>query len=112
MSESPSPVALLVYCSCPPDSADALATALVHERLAACVSAMPGVRSTYRWNGHVEQDEECLLLIKTHPDRLEALVQRARELHPYELPELVAVEIRGGLDPYLHWVAEQTRIDD
>lgn len=104
---------LLCLCTCP-DAASAatIAETLVDERLAACVSQLPGLRSVYRWQGRVEQAAEVLLLIKTTDDRFEALTARLRALHPYELPELIAVEAIGGLAPYLHWVAEQTRQDD
>lgn len=103
----------LVLSTCPdPQTADALASALVGERLAACVNVLPGVTSTYRWKGEVARDEEVLLLIKTTADRQEALVERLHALHPYELPEAVAVEADGGLAAYLAWVAEQTRDDD
>ncbi len=104
---------LIVYCTCPDTTiADALAQALVSERLAACVNVLPGVRSTYRWQGQVESGAEVLLLIKTTSDRLDALSARVATLHPYELPEVIAVEALGGLAPYLDWVAEQTRTHD
>ncbi|MDQ3289060.1 MAG: divalent-cation tolerance protein CutA [Pseudomonadota bacterium] len=104
---------LICLCTCPDDaSAAAIATALVQERLAACVNRLPGVRSTYRWEGRVEDSEEVLLLIKTTQDRLDALTGRVQTLHPYELPELIAVEADGGLAPYLAWAVEQTREDD
>jgi periplasmic divalent cation tolerance protein len=103
---------LVCYCTCPDAaSADALAAALVEERLAACVNRLPGLRSVYRWQGAVEQADEVLLLIKTTHDRLPALTARLRALHPYELPELVAVETAGGLPEYLDWVVAQTRED-
>lgn len=100
---------LFVYCACPDsDTATTIAEALVSERLAACVNQLPGVRSTYRWQGAVEHADEVLLLIKTSSTALAALTSRVRALHPYELPEVVAVEAAGGLDPYLAWVNEQT----
>ncbi|MEL1265490.1 divalent-cation tolerance protein CutA [Pseudoxanthomonas putridarboris] len=98
----------LVLSTCPDDAtAQRLARTLVEERLAACVSALPGVVSTYRWQGRVEQAGEVQLLIKTTADRLDALTARLGELHPYELPEILAVEA-DGLPAYLGWVAEQT----
>lgn len=104
--------ALIVYCSCPDaPTADAIAAALVEARLAACATALPGARSTYRWQGRVEQAQEVLLMIKTTRERLDALTARIRALHPYELPEVIAVEAAGGLAPYLQWVAEQSRDD-
>lgn len=98
---------LVCFCTCPDaDSARRIANALVHERLAACVNIMPGVQSVYRWEGAIECDDEVLLLIKTVQDRLEALQSRVVALHPAELPELVAVEVAGGLAAYLDWVTE------
>jgi periplasmic divalent cation tolerance protein len=100
---------LLAYSTCPDEaSADLIARTLVNERLAACVNRLSGVHSTYRWHGHVEQAEEVLLLIKTTADRLDAMTARLRSLHPYELPELVAVEVRAGLPAYLDWVSAET----
>ena len=100
---------LLAYSTCPDAaSADSIARTLVEERLAACVNRIPGVQSTYRWQGQIEQSDEVLLLIKTTADRLEAMTERLRALHPYELPELVAVEIRSGLPAYLAWIAAET----
>ncbi|GAB3515769.1 divalent-cation tolerance protein CutA [Pseudoxanthomonas daejeonensis] len=100
----------LVFCSCPdPDTAQRLATTLVEARLAACVSVLPPMRSVYRWQGVVEQADEVLLLAKTPAEQLPALVERLRELHPYELPEIVAVEAAAGLPAYLDWVADATR---
>ena len=104
---------LLVHCTCPDtESAERIADALVDERLAACVSRLPGVQSTYRWEDRVRRGSEVLLLIKTCNDRFDALSARVLELHPYELPELVAVEAHAGLAPWLQWVAQQTRLDD
>lgn len=96
---------LLCHCTCPDEAtADRLATALVEERLAACVSIQPGVASIYRWQGRVERASEVLLAIKTTRGRLPAVVERIRALHPYELPEVLAFEAAGGLEPWLRWV--------
>jgi periplasmic divalent cation tolerance protein len=105
------PVAVLAcYCTCPDlVSAERLAEALVGERLAACVNVLPGLRSVYRWQGTVEHADEVLLLIKTTRERLDALAARVQALHPYELPELLAVEAAGGLPAYLDWVAAESR---
>ena len=104
------PVAVLACtCTCPDlATAQRLAEALVDERLAACVQLLPGLRSVYRWQGGVERADE-VLLVKTTSERLEALAERVLALHPYELPELLAVEAAGGLPDYLDWVAAQTR---
>ncbi len=96
---------LLCYCSCPDTaSAERIAETLVGERLAACISRLPGIRSTYRWQGAVTTDSEELLLIKTVAGRYEALRTRLLQLHPYELPELLAVPVERGHDAYLEWV--------
>ena len=100
----PDPI-LLCYCTCPDTTrARHIAETLVNERLAACVSQVPGTTSTYRWQGGVGTDSETLLLIKTTPDRLDALKRRLLTLHPYELPELIATPIEQGHDAYLDWV--------
>lgn len=104
----PDPV-LLCYCTCPDaGSAQAIATALISERLAACVNRLPGVTSTFRWQGEVVSDTEELLLIKTTASRFEALRRRLLALHPYELPELVAVPVERGHSAYLDWVRQAT----
>lgn len=105
----PEPDVRLVLTTCPDHaSADALARALVEERLAACVTRLPGAHSTYRWQGQIEQADEVVLLIKTRGERLAALAERIRALHPYELPEVVALPVVGGLAPYLQWVVDET----
>jgi periplasmic divalent cation tolerance protein len=100
---------LLCYCTCPDDdSARRIAEALVGERLAACVNRLPGIASTYRWQGQVTTEAEHLLLIKTTAARFEALRMRLLALHPYELPELVAVPVEHAHTPYLAWVRQAT----
>lgn len=96
---------LLCLCTCP-DAATAtrLAEMLVGEQLAACVNRLPGVHSTYRWQGEVHTDAEELLLIKTTAGRFEALKARLLALHPYELPELIALPVERGHAAYLDWV--------
>lgn len=102
----------LAFSTCPDlESAQRLADALVGERLAACVNILPGVHSTYQWQGKVERSEEVQLVIKTTAERLPALAARLTQLHPYELPELVAVPVAAGLPAYLHWIAGETRDD-
>ena len=105
--------ALICFCTCPEShTAERIATALVQERLAACVNIVPGLRSIYRWEGQVEAVDEVLLLVKTSAEAYPALQDRLRELHPYELPELLAVETASGLPEYLLWVADETRRKD
>ncbi|HEU0277024.1 MAG TPA: divalent-cation tolerance protein CutA [Rhodanobacteraceae bacterium] len=100
---------LLALSTCPDaDTAARIARVLVEDRLAACVNRIPGVASTYRWQDKVCDAAEVLLLIKTTRGRFEALRARLAQLHPYELPELVAVEIGVGSPAYLDWLAAQT----
>jgi periplasmic divalent cation tolerance protein len=84
--------------------AETLAHALVTEGLAACVNRLPGIESTFRWEGQVQQDRETLLLVKTTAPAYGALERRIRELHPYEVPEVIAVPIVRGSEPYLSWL--------
>ena len=106
------PQAVIAFCTCP-DAATAarIADALVGERLAACVSVLPGVQSVYRWQGAVERADEVQLLIKTVAARMPALMARIVALHPYELPEVVAVEAAAGLPAYLEWISAQVSPD-
>lgn len=85
-----------------------IARTLVDERLAACVNILPGLTSVYRWQGAVETGEEVLLLAKTMPRQLDALTARVAELHPFDVPEVIALDIRGGLPAYLQWIAAET----
>ncbi len=86
-----------------------IARSLVSERLAACVNLVPGVRSIYRWEGAVEEDDEVLLVIKTCGDRVEPLRERVLALHPYDVPEVLALPSAGGSEPYLEWVRKESR---
>ncbi len=90
-------------------SAETLARALVERRAAACVNVMSPCTSVYRWKGAVETAEEHPLFAKTTRDRYELLERVIRELHPYELPEIIAVPLAGGLPAYLQWVETETR---
>lgn len=103
---------LIALCTCPDAGvADRIAATLVDEGLAACVNLVPGLTSIYRWQGEIQRDAEVLLLIKTCEARLPELTHRVRELHPYELPELIAVPVSGGLPDYLEWVITCTSPD-
>jgi periplasmic divalent cation tolerance protein len=79
---------------------------LVEEGLAACANLVPGVRSIYRWQGAVHDDAEVLMIVKTRAALVGALAARVRALHPYELPEVVALPVAAGSAPYLAWVRE------
>ncbi len=89
-------------------SAQALAHALVEARLAACVSVGAPVESLYHWRGEIETAQEVQVVVKTRSERYEAVEAAIRARHPYELPEIVAVQILRGSAPYLDWIAGET----
>ena len=104
---------LLVMTNMPDlPAAQAMASALVHARLAACVNILPGVQSVYRWQGAVEQATEITLLIKTTQRRYPQLQQAIVAAHPYDVPEVIAWPLANGHPPYLHWVSAETAQDD
>lgn len=100
--------AVVVLVTCPPARAARLAAALVDERLAACVNIVPRVTSIYRWKGKRRRDVESLLVIKTRRSAFARLRRRVVELHPYEVPEVIALSIGAGHGPYLKWLAAAT----
>jgi len=106
---SPDPALQVVLVTAPDlDTAARLGRALVEERLAACVNLVPGLRSIYRWEGALQDEAEVLLLVKTRADRLEALAVRVKELHPYALPEVLALPATGGSPAYLDWLRTES----
>ena len=98
----------IVLTTVSPDGADPLARALVEERIAACVNALPDVRSTYRWEGEVTSDRETLLVIKCRAADLDRIERRIHDLHPYDVPEIVALPLAAGTQDYLRWLLDAT----
>jgi periplasmic divalent cation tolerance protein len=103
--------ALRVVLMTAPDrpTAEKLGEALVRERFAACANLVPGVASFFWWDEDVQRAEEVLVILKTPSDRVDALMARAAELHPYDVPELIALPVEAGLSAYVEWVARETR---
>jgi periplasmic divalent cation tolerance protein len=101
---------VIVWTTVPGDGAlgKTLAHTLVNERLAACVSVLPVMHSTYRWQDQVAEDTECQVIIKTRRGHIERIKERLRALHTYEVPELLVVPIVDGSSAYLDWVAAST----
>ena len=109
MQNKPQSQHLLVLCTCPNrESAEQIATTLVQESLAACVNINHGITSIYKWEERLEKDDELLLLIKTGANAYQALEARIQQLHPYELPEIIAVPIIEGAQSYLEWINSMT----
>ncbi len=92
------------------DEAAHLVRALLERRLIACGTILPGVRSLYRWDARIADETEVVVLLKTHAARLDALEVAFGELHPYKLPELLALPVAAGLTKYLEWIAGETAI--
>ncbi|PZA06473.1 MULTISPECIES: divalent-cation tolerance protein CutA [unclassified Meiothermus] len=84
---------------------------LVEEQLAACANIIPGLVSIYRWEGEINEDPELLLLLKTRPERYEELEGRVKQLHPYTLPEIIALPIQHGSIDYLRWIAKSLALE-
>ncbi|MGB5063868.1 MAG: divalent-cation tolerance protein CutA [Candidatus Competibacter sp.] len=100
---------LVVFCTCPDQaSAERIAATVVEERLAACVNILPGLTSIYRWRGQMQRDTELLLLLKTQGAIYPPLEARIRELHPYDVPEVIALPVRMGSSAYLDWIVANT----
>ena len=100
---------VIVLTTIPADAdGPAFGRTLVDERLAACVNLLPVMESVYRWEGRVEYESERQVVIKTARERVVALWERVREMHPYEVPEFVVLPIVDGNDAYLRWMGEAT----
>lgn len=97
-------------------AAESIARTLVSEFLASCVNILPGLHSVYRWKANIQNEKELLLIIKTSSDKSVAAIEKLVEIHPYELPEAIVLNIEDGYAPYLDWVLKETRsyniIDD
>jgi periplasmic divalent cation tolerance protein len=92
------------------DEAVALIRTLLDRRLIACGNILPGVRSLYRWEGKVADEREVIVLLKTRGARIEALEMAFGELHPYKVPELLALPVAAGLHKYLEWIDDETSL--
>ncbi|MGA3159770.1 MAG: divalent-cation tolerance protein CutA [Terracidiphilus sp.] len=109
MSETSPPIRLVLTTTANPEEAARLGGALVEERLAVCATLIPGAQSIYRWQGKIESAMETLLLIKTGPEQLAALEARLHELHSYQTPEFLVMEVDAASKPYLDWLEESLR---
>jgi periplasmic divalent cation tolerance protein len=108
MSAASSRATLVMVTAASEEQAVSIARALVGERLAACANIVGPIRSIYRWQGEVHDDSEHLMLIKTRASLVSKIESRVRQLHSYEVPEVIAVSIAGGAKPYLEWLLDST----
>ena len=100
---------LILLCTCPDEAVAAeLSRQIVEQGLAACVNRFGGVTSVYKWDGEMQEGTEVQLVIKTSESASGRLIEELNKLHPYELPEIIAVPITAGHGPYLEWIREQT----
>lgn len=97
----------VVLSTAPAEQAEGLARALVEARVVACVNVLPGARSVYRWQGEVQCEAESVLVMKTTAERYPDLEAALSKLHPYDVPELLALPVEAGLETYLGWVATE-----
>jgi len=102
------PIVVLVTCGSEEEGLK-IARSLVEDRFAACVSLVPAVRSIYRWEGKIWDEEEWLLIIKTQKHRIEELEKNVKALHSYSVPEIISLPIIQGAPSYLDWLEEMTR---
>ena len=95
----------IIFCTCPDfDTAKSIAEAIIRGNKAACVNILPGITSVYQWKNEIETAQEHLLLIKTRQDHYQEIELLIKQMHPYELPEIISVPIGNGLPEYLNWI--------
>lgn len=104
--------ARIVFVTCPPGKAKEIARVLVEERLVACVNIVPGLSSVYFWDGKVQDDGEELMIIKTMGHAWDELQKRIKQVHPYDLPEMIYFQIEGGYHPYLNWIESSVKTSE
>ena len=98
---------IMVFVTAPDEkTAAGIARTIVEERLAACANIVKDIRSIYRWQGKVEDEPEVLMIAKTRKGLFEALENRVRDMHPYEVPEIISAEVTQGSKPYLEWLSD------
>ncbi len=110
MSEQPVREEIVIFITAPnEDEAAGIARAVVEARLAACVNIARNIRSIYSWQGKIEDDTEVLMIVKTRKNLFDALSAKVRELHSYDVPEIIALPIIDGSEKYLKWINESTK---
>lgn len=109
--ENPGSSRIIILCTTPDQkTAHKIARDLVENKLAACCNILDNVKSVYRWQGKVQAEKECLMIIKSVSQNFEKIENRIRKMHPYEVPEIIASEITSGSADYLKWITENSRV--
>lgn len=107
MQENDKPI--LIYSTFPsPDAAERVGVNLVDAGLVACVNIIPGMTAIYIWQGQRQRDSECVMVMKTRAGLADAVIARARSLHPYTNPALLVIPLAGGSEDFMNWVVAQT----
>ena len=110
MKKVPTMVLIVLVTTASQKEAVKIGEEMVSARLAACANVIPGIKSIYRWNGKIVKSGEALLILKSTKLRYQALEEAIKAMHSYETPEIVALEVRAGLDQYMNWVRGETHI--
>lgn len=100
---------IIIFVTSPHEKSEAIGRQLVEEGLAACVNIVPGIKSIYKWQGAVQTDAEELLIIKSHERLWESLEKRVKELHSYDVSEILSMPVSKGFEPYLEWLNSSLR---
>ena len=99
----------ILLVTAPEDKAKSIASYLLEKRLAACVNILPSIQSLYWWEGKIEESQEALLMIKTTGEKQQALMENLKEIHPYDVPEMLFLPVDHGFPPYLEWVNSEVK---
>jgi len=99
----------VVFITTPTDKGEEIARYLVENKLAACVNIVQKVKSIYWWQGKIEEDSESLLIVKTSDGKVDELIEKVREIHPYTVPEIISLNIEEGNPDYLKWIDESLK---
>ena len=99
----------LLYTTAPAKSADKIVKALLEDRLIACANMIKGVSSRYWWKDKIEKAQETFIIMKTTDELADQAIAKLTEVHPYDVPEAIVVDIEKGSHPYFHWIGEVTR---